>query len=359
MDHTELEYVTDCMKSGWVSSLGKYIPEFEEKFAHFSDCKYGVSVFNGTVSLHLALVALGIGSGDEVIVPTLTFVATANSVLYTRATPVFVDSETETWNMDPKDIERKITSKTKAIIAVHLYGHPANMGEIMKLAKKHKLFVIEDAAEAHGAKYKNNKVGSMGDVGCFSFYGNKIITTGEGGIIVSNNKKLSEKMRFLKDHAMSKTIKYFHPSLGYNYRMTNIQAALGVAQMKKIDKFIKRKREIALIYSEHLKNVPGLELQPQAKWAHAVYWMYSILIKPECGVTRDELATLIKKRGIDSRPFFIPNNKMPYFSKNVQKQKFPVAEMLSVQGMNLPSSVLLSNEDVIFIAKNIKDILNK
>ncbi len=355
----ELKYVTDCVKSGWISSLGSYIPVFEEKFAEFCKTKYGVSVANGTVALHLALVALGIGKGDEIIVPTLTFVATANSVLYTGATPIFVDSESETWNMDPIEIEKKITKKTKAIIVVHLYGHPANMGEILKIAKKHKLFVIEDAAEAHGALYMGKKVGSMGDVGCFSFYGNKIITTGEGGIVVCNNKKLVDSMRFLKDHAMSKTRKYFHPELGFNYRMTNIQAALGVAQMTKIEQFIQRKRQIAAIYSQHLKGIPGIVLPPQAKWAENVYWMFSILIKPESGISRDKMMDLLKEKGIDSRPFFVLNNTMPYFPVKVQRQKFPIAQTISDQGINLPSSVLLSDTDVKFIAETIKKIVNK
>lgn len=355
----EIDLVTRCVESGWVSSLGEYIGEFETQFSSFTEAKYGVSVFNGTVALHLALVALGIKEGDEVIVPSLTFIATANSVLYTGATPIFVDSEMETWNMDPEDIERKITSKTKAIIVVHLYGHPAQMDKIKKIAKKHNLFIIEDAAESHGAEYKGRKVGSIGTVGCFSFYGNKIITTGEGGIAVTNNKKLAESMRFLKDHAMSTTKKYYHPLLGFNYRMTNIQAALGVAQMKSLKKFIERKRDIAMLYNSQLKNISGITLQNEAPWAKAVYWMYSILITPKSGITRDTLALKLKKEGIDSRPFFIPNHQMPYFPSAVRKQKFPVAQKLSQQGINLPSSVLVTDEQIIHICKVIKKILSQ
>lgn len=357
LDEVELQAVTECVKSGWVSSLGKYIPQFEEEFAAFSDSKYGVSVFNGTVAIHLALVAMGVTAGDEVIVPSLTFVATANAVLYTGATPVFVDSQETTWNMDPEDIARKITKKTKAIIVVHLYGHPADMTPILALAKKHKLKVIEDAAESHGAEYNGKKVGSLGDAGCFSFYGNKIITTGEGGIVTTNNKKLADDMRFLKDHAMSHKRKYFHPLLGFNYRMTNIQAAIGVAQLTKINRFLKRKREIADQYSVLLSNTPGIKLQPIAQWAKPVYWMYSILITPKAHITRDQLITQLKNKGIDSRPFFVPNNKMPYFPQSIRNIKFPVAEKLSKQGINLPSSVLVTNEQIEYISKTITQII--
>lgn len=357
LGQTELEYVTDCVKSGWVSSLGKYIGQFENGFAEFCGTKYGVSVFNGTVAIHLALVALGIGAGDEVIVPTFTFVATANAVLYTGATPVFVDSELETWNMDPQDIKAKITSKTKAIIVVHIYGHPAKMDEILAIAKENNLKVIEDAAESHGAEYQGQKVGSMGDVGCFSFYGNKIITTGEGGIVVTNNQKLADEMRFLKDHAMSTERKYYHPLLGFNYRMTNLQAALGVAQLEKLKEFIIKKQEIAAWYRQEFAGVNGLGHPPEVPWASNVYWMYSLLIKPEAKLSRDDLAKKLKAKGVDSRPFFLPNHQMPYMPPEVQKQNFPVARVLSEQGLNLPSAVSLTREKIKYVAECIEEIV--
>lgn len=359
LDKTELKYVTDCVTSGWVSSLGEYIGKFEQQFASFSGTKYGVSVFNGTVALHLALVAMGIGPDDEVIVPSLTFIATANAVLYTGATPIFVDAEQTTWNMDPAAVAAKITSKTKAIIVVHLYGHPVDMRPIMQLAKKHHLKVIEDAAESHGAEYRGRRVGSIGDVGCFSFYGNKIITTGEGGMVVTNNKALAAKMRFLKDHAMKGKRKYFHPAMGFNYRMTNLQAALGVAQMEKIDRFIERKQAIAALYNQQLAGTPGIVLPPQAAWAKSVYWMYSILVTPAAGLSRDQLAAQLKARGIDSRPFFVPNHKMPYFPAATRRQKFPIAEKLARQGMNLPSSVVLTDQQIKTITHTIKDLVTK
>ncbi len=355
----EEKYVAECVKTRWVSSLGKFVPEFESQFAKFCGSKYGVAVFNGTVALHLALVAYGIGQGDEVIVPTLTFVATSNTVLYTGATPVFVDSEPETWNMDPKKIEQVITKKTKAIIVVHLYGHPAEMDAILKIAKKHHLVVIEDAAEAHGAEFRGKRVGSMGDVGCFSFYGNKILTTGEGGIIVTNNKKIAQRMQFLKDHCMSYTRRYYHSEMGFNYRMTNVQAALGLAQLEHVDLFMKRKREIAQQYEKYLRDISWLELPPAKKWAKTIYWMYSIILKPGAPITRDALMDLLAKNKIDTRPFFIPNHTFPYFKKETRRMKFPVADHLGKNGMNLPSSVLLSEEDVRRVCEVIRSVRKK
>lgn len=353
----ELKYVTDCVKSGWISSLGKYVGQFEENFATFCGSKYGISACNGTVAIHLALVALGIGRGDEVIVPSLTFVATANSVLYTGAKPVFVDSEMSTWNIDPSEIEKKITKKTKAIIVVHLYGHPAKMDEIMKIARKHNLSVIEDAAEAHGAMYKKKRVGSIADIGCFSFYGNKTLTTGEGGMITTNKKKLANDMRFLKDHAMSATKRYYHPKLGYNYRITNIEAALGVAQLEKAEVFLKKKREIALKYTKLLQDIPSLLFPPEESWAKNSYWMYSIVLKPGTKIRRANFMQKLKELNIDSRPFFIPNHTFPYFEGSKKKDQYPVATFLGANGVNLPSSVLLKNEQIEFISEAIHTLL--
>jgi len=277
----ELNNVIEAVKSGWISSKGKFIPEFEEKFAHYCGVKYGIATSNGTVALHLALTALGIGPGDEVIIPTLTFVATANAVTYTGAKPIFIDSQPEYWCIDPEKIEEAITAKTKAIIPVHLYGHPCDMDAILAIAKRHNLYVIEDAAEAHGAEYKGRKVGSFGDISCFSFYGNKIITTGEGGMCLTNDEKLAEKMRILRDHGMNPNKRYWHDVIGFNYRMTNMQAAIGVAQLKKLDGFIERKRNIAKWYTEELKDLAEqkiLTLSPEMSWAKCVYWMYSIFM---------------------------------------------------------------------------------
>ena len=339
----EEEYVLDCLRSGWVSSLGKYIPQFENLFAQFCGVPYGVAVCNGTVALHLALTTLGIGPDDEVILPSLTFIATANVVRYTGAKVVFADSEEKTWTIDVADIRRKVTARTKAIIPVHLYGHPADMRAIMALAKEKGLYVIEDAAEAHGAMAYGKRVGSFGNINAFSFYGNKIITTGEGGMLTCNDAGLTERMRFLRDHAMSPEKRYWHTEVGYNYRMTNLQAALGVAQMERIDEFLQRKYALADIYNEGFSHIHGITLPPKADWAEPVYWMYSILINDDFPFSRDEVMKKLKEAGIDSRPFFYPIHTMPPYENG---QSLPVTDNLSRRGINLPSSITLTVSDL-------------
>jgi len=351
----ELAYVTDCIKTGWVSSLGKYVREFEERFSQYCGAKYGIATSNGTTALHLGLAVLGIGPGDEVIVPTLTFIATANAVTYTGARPVFVDSEPQTWNMDPARIEEKITGCTKAIIPVHLYGHPADMDPILEIAKRHHLYVIEDAAEAHGALYKGRRAGSLGDMSCFSFYGNKIITTGEGGMVLTDNAEWAERARSLRDHGMSKEKRYWHPEIGFNYRLTNLQAALGVAQLERIEEIIAAKRRNAALYNDLLRSVPGISLPPEASWARNVYWMYSILAEDSYGLARDELMKELKARDIDSRPFFYPIHTMPPYQAGAEGQEFPVATELSRKGLNLPSSATLTPQQITQICQVLKD----
>lgn len=339
----ELENVVDAVKSGWISSRGKYIPLFEQEFATYCGTKYAVATSNGTTALHLALKALGISEGDEVLVPALTFIATANAVVYCNATPVFIDSHPDYWCLDPDKIEAKITHRTKAIIPVHLYGHPCDMEPIIKLARKHSLYVIEDGAEAHGAEYKGQKVGSLGDINCFSFFGNKIITTGEGGMCLTNSEELAQKMRILRNQGTSPERQYWHDFVGFNYRMTNIQAAIGTAQLKKLDDFIRRKRKIVQFYNSLLSPVRGITLPPEMTWARSVYWMYCILINDEFGITPGKLAERLKEQGIETRPFFYPIHQMPPYKK---PGVLPVAERLSAKGINLPSSVNLTQEMV-------------
>lgn len=351
----ELANVIEAVRSGWISSRGRFIPEFEEKFAKYCGMKYGVATSNGTVALHLALKALGIGKGDEVIVPNLTFIATANAVSYCNAKPVFVDSHPDYWCMDPKKIEEKITRSTKAIIPVHLYGHPCDMGAIMDIAHDHKQYVIEDAAEAHGAEYKGKKVGSFGDISCFSFYGNKIMTTGEGGMCITDDDVLVEKMRILRDHGMNPYRKYWHDVIGFNYRMTNMQAAIGVAQLTKLDEFVEKKIQIAKWYTEGIKQIAEDEritLHPEMPWAKCVYWMYSILIEEKFGMKRDELIIKLEQRGIESRPFFNPIHVMrPY--KNFET--FEVVERISKKGLNLPTSIKLLPDTIQKIIETIEN----
>jgi len=350
----ELNNVVEAVKSGWISSKGEFILKFEEGFAKYCGVEYGVATSNGTAALHLALTALGIGEGDEVVVPTLTFIATANVVRYTGAKPVFVDSHPDYWGIDPQKIQQVITPKTRAIIPVHLYGHPCDMGRIMDIAKTHNLYVIEDAAEAHGAEYKRRRVGSFGDIAGFSFYGNKIITTGEGGMCVTNSKRLAERMRILRDHGMNPGKRYWHDIIGFNYRMTNMQAGVGVAQLAKLNKFIKIKGEIARWYSTRLKELESkclLKLHPEMPWTKGIYWMYSVLVQDDFGISRDELMNRLELAGVEVRPLFYPIHMMPPYKTG---DRFPVAEELSRKGISLPSSVNLTTEQIEYITDTIR-----
>lgn len=350
----EHEYVTEALKSGWISSQGKYITEFEEKFSRYCGARYGIATSSGTTALHLALAALNIGKGDEVIIPTFTMIATANAVTYTGAKPVLVDSETETWNLNTEKIEEKITPKTKAIIAVHTYGHPVDMAPVLDLAETYGLYVIEDAAEAHGAEYKGMKIGGLGDVGCFSFYANKIITTGEGGMVITSNEEIAEKARILRAHAFSEDRHFWHRYLGFNYRMSNLQAAIGVAQLENIDNLVEIRRRNAKIYNALMENINGITLPPEARWAKNVYWMYSILVEDNFGMNRDELMKELRKDGIESRTFFYPIHVQPIYSQLYKNEKFPVADELSRKGINLPSGSTLTEEDIEYIVSSIK-----
>lgn len=351
----EWNLVRKCLATGWISSIGKFVEIFEEEFSNFCGVKYGIATSSGTASLHLALATIGIKRGDEVIVPSLTFVATANAVSFTGARPVFADIKPENWNIDPEDVVKKITKRTKAIIAVHLYGHPAEMDTLKTIAEKNGLYLIEDAAQGHGAEYKGRKVGSFGDIACFSFYGNKIITTGEGGMLITNNKKFAIRARFLKDQAMSSKKKYWHSEIGFNYRMTNLQAAVGVGQLKRIDRIIEKKRKVAFMYNEYLGGIPAITIPPELPEVKSVYWMYSILINPKA-IGRGRMMKLLAKRGIDTRPFFYPLNRLPMYCNSC---RCPVAEDISRRGINLPSSSSLSGKEIYFISNTIKKIVQK
>jgi perosamine synthetase len=342
----ELEYVTDCLKSGWISSLGKYVHDFEQGFAEYCGARYGVATSNGTVAIHLLAATLNLGPGDEVIMPSLTYVATASGIRYTGAIPVFVDSERQTWNIDPNRVVEAITPRTKAIFAVHLYGHPADLEPLRAIARKHNLFLLEDAAEAHGACYKGRRVGGLSDAAVFSFYGNKIITTGEGGIIVTNNEAWAERAFFLENQGRYSDNPYWHSEIAYNYRMTNIQAAVGLAQLEQIDKMLTIRRHNAAHYNRRLAGVPGLTLPPEAEWAKNVYWMYSVIVGDEFGLARDELRIKLRQAGIDTRPFFYPVHTLPMYNTD---QSFPVAEDLGRRGITLPSAATLTPEQITYI----------
>jgi perosamine synthetase len=336
----------DCLESTWISSTGKYIEKFEAAFAEFCGARYAVSCSNGTTALHLALMALGVGPGDEVIVPTLTFVATANAVTYCGARPVFVDSDPKIWNINPDLIESKISARTRGIIAVHLCGHPADMDAIKDVADRHGLFVLEDAAQAHGAEYRGRKVGSLGDLATFSFFGNKIITTGEGGMVVTDDRAMADKMRLLRSHGMDPKQRYWHPVIGYNYRMTNVAAAIGLAQVERVEWQIERRREIAGWYRERLRDLPGLGWQPEAEWAKPVWWLFTIMLKDDAPASRDEIMAHLGQRGIETRPIIHPLHTLPPYADSTLGENFPIAERLARRGINLPTWAGLAQTDI-------------
>jgi perosamine synthetase len=355
----ELEYVSQAVRSGWISSQGEYISRFEDTFSAYCGVRYGVAVTSGTTALHLALRALDIGPADEVIIPPITHIAVANAVTLAGATPVLADCEPMTWNVDPAKLAEKVTPRTKAVIVVHLYGHPVDMDPIMALAKQYNFHVIEDAAEAHGAEYRGRRAGSLGHVACFSFYANKIIATGEGGMVVTDDSAVADRAKKLRDQAYEKERRFWHRELGFNYRMTNLQAAIGVAQMERIDEFVAIRRRNAQLYHALLADSPGLTLAPEAPWAKNVYWMYSVLVEDACPVSKDTLMGRLKEGGIDTRPFFYPIHCQPLYQEPFSGQHYPVAEELSRKGINLPSGNELTEADVAFIGSAVKAAVRK
>ena len=347
----EIQYVDEAMASTWISSKGAFLDRFEHDFSDYIGADYGVAAANGTVALHLAFATLGMGPGAEVIVPTLTYIASVNAITYTGATPVFVDSDPDHWNLDPELVERAITPRTKAIEVVHLYGYPADMDPILEIARRHGLAVVEDAAEAHGAEYKGRKVGSIGSIGVFSFFGNKIVTTGEGGMLLTSDLLLADRARHLRGQGVSPTKTYWHDMVGFNYRMTNIAAAIGCAQLERINETLDAKRHLARLYQTHLADVDGVTIQIDPPWARPVYWMNCILVAPQ---QRDPLMAFLLSEGIETRPFFYPAHTLPMYTTT---QQFPVAERLGASGINLPSYPALEDDEVERICAHIRDFM--
>jgi perosamine synthetase len=352
----EREYVLDCLDSTWISSSGRYLERFEAAFAEFCGVRYAIACCNGTVAVHLALLAHEVGPGDEVIVPTLTYVATANPVVYCGARPVFVDSEPHTWNMDPDRVAAAITPRTRGIVVVHLYGHPVDMDPILELAKRHKLWVIEDAAEAHGARYQGRIAGSMGSLSTFSFYGNKIITSGEGGMVITDDERLASLVRQLHGQGQDPQRRYWFPMVGFNYRMTNIEAAIGLAQLERIDWHLGRRREIAGWYREELADEDGIELSPQAPWAESSFWIMCAVLDESRFGQRDDVMASLEEDGIETRPFFYPLHTLPMYQPLNEGRRFPVAEDLARRGINLPSSAMLTRQDVAYVCERLRGL---
>jgi perosamine synthetase len=355
LNGNEKKYVMDCLETNWISSVGKYIGAFEEAFAAFCGAKHAIATNNGTTALHLALVAMDLRPGDEVIVPTVTYIATANAVRYCGATPVLVDVQAETMNIDPAEIKRKITTKTRGIIPVHLYGHPAEMETINAIAKRHGLWVLEDAAEAHGAEVSGKKVGTFGTCATFSFFGNKIVTTGEGGMVTTNDDALATKLRLFRGQGMDLARRYWFPVVGYNYRMTNIQAAIGLAQMETVEKSISDRAQIALWYDEALADLrTQIVLPTPVESVKQVYWMYNIFLREGDGARRDGVMRAMDEMAIETRPVFYPMHVMPPYFEDV---KYPVADLWSPRGINLPTHQGLTKDDVERVALSLKQAL--
>ena len=357
LNGNEKRYVLECLETTWISSIGRFITEFERAFARFCGVEHAVAVNNGTNALHLALVALGLKPGDEVLVPTLTYIATANAVTYCGAKPILVDCDPRTLNMDPAAIASKITTRTKGIIPVHLYGHPVDMDPIVSAAREYGLFVLEDAAEAHGAEYKGRRVGGLGTCAAFSFFGNKIITTGEGGMVTTNDGNLAAKLRLYRGQGLAPGRRYWHPVVGYNYRMTNVAAALGLAQLEQIDDLIAARARLAGWYRSKLGRLANkLVLQAAEPWTRPVLWMQTVILQSGGEAERDAVMRELDEAGIETRPVFYPMHLLPPYQENATL--YPNATRCALRGMNLPTHGGLTEPDVERICAVLEAILD-
>ena len=350
----EKKYVMDCLDTMWISSLGKYIPMFEEAFAGYVGVKHGVACSNGTTGLHMALEVLGIGAGDEVIIPNFTIIVSANVVIMAGATPVLVDVDPETACIDPAFIEKAITPRTKAIMVVHMYGHPCDMDPINEIARKHGLYVIEDCCQSHGAAYKSRLTGGLGDISVFSFYGNKVITSGEGGMLLTNDDEWAARACTYRDNGFQ-IPRFIHATRGMNYRLTNIQAAIGLAQTERIEYAVERKRSIARRYLERLAGFEHVTLPVERPWAKNVYWMFAILVNDSFGMTKERVMAGLKAKGVDTRSFFYPMSQQPALKGDDPRVpdlrgRWPVSDDLARRGLYLPSGIGLTDEQVRYCA---------
>lgn len=355
----EKELLAECVDSGWISSDGPFVAEFERLFSSYIGTDHGIAVCNGTAALETALFAAGIGRGDEVIMPSFTIISCALAALRLGAVPVLVDAEPETWNMDVSRIEGRITPRTRAVMPVHIYGHPVDMDPLLEIARKHGLVVVEDASEVHGAEYKGRKCGGIGDVSAFSFYANKIVTTGEGGMVLSSDTRIAERARSYRNLCFRPEKRFFHTELGYNFRMTNMQAALGVAQMERIGEILGIKRRLGDLYRERFSAMEGIRFQVEMPWAKSVYWMYSIEIDPRTGFSADDMMGRLKEKGIGTRPFFLGLHEQPALRDLgfFRGERYPVSERIARQGLYLPSGLALTEGQVDEVVGAVKEIL--
>jgi perosamine synthetase len=363
----EAEYVAECLATGWISSSGRFIEAFEDAWAGYCGRRFGVAVSNGTVALQLGVRALGIGPGDEVILPTFTIISCVLAVLYAGATPVLIDADPETWCMDVAQVEAKVTSRTRAIMPVHIYGHPVDMDPLLRLAKRHGLAVIEDAAEAHGAEYLSSqdrgeawrRCGGFGDLSCFSFYANKLVTTGEGGMVLTDDERLAQRLRSLRNLAFEPGRRFLHRDLGFNFRLTNVQAAIGLAQVEQIDETLARKRAIGHRYAAALSRIRGVRLQPEREWAKSIFWMNGLVLDRATGLDARALAERLRPRGVDTRPFFLGMHRQPALLERgfFAGETYPVADEIAEQGLYLPSGVGLTDDQVDAVARATEEAL--
>ena len=364
----EMEYVEECLKTGWISSAGRFISEFETIWASYCGVEHGVAVSNGTHALQIALRAIGLEPGDEVIMPSFTIISCALGVVYNEAVPVLVDSEPVTWCMDVSQIEAKITDRTRAIMPVHIYGHPVDMDRVRELAKAYDLLVIEDAAEAHGAEYLTNKgleaenwvrAGSMGDLSTFSFYANKLITTGEGGMVLTDDASLADHLRTLRNMSYRADRRFWHTELGFNFRMTNLQAAVGLGQAERIDEIVEHKRWMGTAYSERLAGILGLKLPVEQPWARHVYWMYALELEQAAGLDAAQFALKLRELGVQTRPFFVGMHEQPVLRARglFEGEQYPIADRISRQGLYLPSGMALTEGQLDQVCEAVREVL--
>lgn len=364
----EIEYVLDCLRTGWISSAGKYLESFEQAWAGYCGMRYGIAVSNGTTALQVAVACLGLQPGDEVILPTFTIISCAQAVTYNGGVPVLVDSEPRTWCMDVNQVAAKITPRTRAIMPVHIYGHPVDMDPIISLADQHGLWIIEDAAEAHGAEYLSGKdtsdavwrrCGGLGDISVFSFYANKLVTTGEGGMVLTNDSKIADQARSLRNLCFRRERRFYHSELGHNFRLTNLQAAIGLAQIERISETILKKRWIGETYTQRLKHIPTIQLPMEEPWARQVYWMYGLVLDETTGLDAVEFARLLHDKGIETRPFFLGMHEQPVFKNQglFKGEKYPIAERIARQGLYLPSGLTLTEAQLDEVCHAVENIL--
>ena len=369
LGHLESAYVRECLETGWISSSGRFIEEFEKQWATYCGRRYGIAVSNGTTALQVAVNCLHLAPGDEVIMPTSTIISCALAVVYAGGVPVLVDSDPQTWCMDVSQIESRITPRTRAVMPVHIYGHPVDMDPLLKITESHGLAIIEDAAEAHGAEYLVNRstadsswrrCGSFGALSCFSFYANKLITTGEGGMILTDDARFAEEARSLRNLCFQSNRRFYHEELGFNFRLTNLQAAIGLAQLQRVDEIVARKRWIGQEYTRRLNGIRFLQLPVQQPWARSSYWMYAIVLEETAPLDALQFADKLKQRGVETRPFFLGMHEQPVFHKRnlFLNERYPVAERIARQGLYLPSGVALTEEQLVRVCEAVGEVLS-